>query len=243
MLELIKLLIEIASKLGDAIHSSRDRRFKRLGQSMFLIHFRITEVINTGDEIIGALERFQKCVQFRMTNWKEDLPRAASICSPKPDFYLFNEQYLNINRLYSAISNVQTEFKLLSPDVEANLTMLTGIKSCALDFITSSLRQGHILIDYPNEMAEFARAYQDFSPTPKAEEIFAQTKVHTLDVSHVNAKSFSHLLRYLNSKQPEKHIQSFQSVNKKLRLLIEKHWTIKEILPGMERLIRNSDAA
>lgn len=241
MLEFIRFLVDIASKMANVVGQAKQKRLKEIGQGMFLVYFRTTEVVDTGDDIISMLNRIRECIDFRTRNWGEDVKHAASVCTGGTlRSNLFIEQYLNIYRLYGALSRIQNQFKLLDAELEVKLRHLIGHKSSALRWFTERMREGKILLEYPPDVDAFARIFDPITRDENAKDLLEQANKQTVDVTNISDSSFSLIVQYLDSSKPHQDIEEFRATAKKIHNLIEKHWTIQDLLFGMDKIIRET---
>jgi hypothetical protein len=161
MIEITRLLMEgikqILAGLSSMSSRKRKQRINDIGGRLFVIYFRLNEVIITAENIIGCLEAYVQ----RMGNYLADGKDSHALTAGKWIKFDLAKQVVNLGRVGHLMADMDHELMLVAGGTYVNLDPLLDRKLGALKTLTYALESGHLPIPSESDLDVLANAMAD----------------------------------------------------------------------------------
>ena len=221
MIEFVKLIVDVVLKAVPGIVSRNERdKAAYLGADLFLIYVQINDVLVRAEEIVTQMERYDRASDIELATARGAL------------LELVPRQISDIRMITGRLQELDWELKVLDGQSYVALEFLLGIKSSALDVLSSALTADQLPLGTTSvEVDEEGIRWPDIRPAWDArwmvlhnlrEELGGNNPTRDDEVRRIRA--------YLQHRQPREEMRAIRESLETLREAISANFTIQDIL-------------
>lgn len=234
MIEIIKLLVDGLMKAVPILVRSRDQqKLKRIGAMLFLIYFRLNEILVVAGAIVSSLETYAQRMERHIATGDDAYAlTAGNWISEK-----ISKQQINLARVKALIRESRIELVLIEPDSYVNLVPLLDAKVGALTQLTRAMEHGTLMLSISSKQLGYLQSQmdaplQDYSQTT-ANDAFSREYVNSQYVrtnERWDEAVYTVVRDYLDNRDPRIELAEIRNSIARLRAALLSHFAIEDML-------------
>jgi hypothetical protein len=229
VIEIVKALVDLLARAVPALSGARhNRKLKAVGADLFLLYFRLNEIIVTAERIVRSLEVYAE----RMSRHLADGSDAHALTAGRWIRDDLVQQAVNLRRMRDLLRRREFTLVLLDADTYNELTPLLDLKGGAIETLLVAIERGTLPASPSSGDLSVVLATTDmWNRDPDYDRIVHHVSHDGIPLDRPwDADVFRVVTAYLRKRDPRAQLAEIRAVVAQLRTTLLQHFAVEDML-------------
>ena len=229
MVEIFNALVEILSKAVPALTGARrTKRLNTIGTDLFVIYFRLNEVLVTAEQIVSSLETYVERMGRHLASGGDPYALTAGSWIRE----LLERQSVNLTRLCDLLASHDMRLVLIDADAYTKLAPLIDRKSGAIRGLLKAIDGQRLPASPSADDVRFILATDDFwSRDRRYDHIIDHLRHDGIPLDRPwGEETYQTVVAYLRERDPKAQLAEIAAGVERLRAALLEHFSVEDLL-------------